>query len=118
MMSVGSNLNIFCVDVHMKLNPLHPSAFVHLSLTPLPYPHGRHKWMTPFFPVTSRQVVSVPIFLIIPAWRMLFFHFTFPISDPCIYREAEHTYTFLWESQRQVNFERYRFKLLTKRRNM
>ena len=33
---------IFCVDVHMGLDP--PSTCVHLSLTPPP-PCGRHKWM-------------------------------------------------------------------------
>ena len=46
MMSVGSNVNIFCVDVHMELTPLSsPSACVHLSLTPPPC--GGHKWMAP-----------------------------------------------------------------------
>ena len=37
MTSVGSNLNIFYVDVHMELRPPLPqSACVHLSLAPLP----------------------------------------------------------------------------------
>src|SRR6218665_1136637 len=39
---------IFCVDVHMGLDPSHPpSTCVHLSLTPPPPPCGRHKWMAP-----------------------------------------------------------------------
>src|SRR6218665_1944477 len=36
---------IFCVDVHMGLDP--PSTCVHLSLTPFPPPCGRHKYMAP-----------------------------------------------------------------------
>ena len=35
MTSVDSNL-IFCVDIHMGLDPLPPSTCVHLSLTPSP----------------------------------------------------------------------------------
>src|SRR6218665_3809835 len=47
MTSVGSNLNIFCVDVHMELTP--PSPVRMRPPEPgLPSPPcGRHKWMAP-----------------------------------------------------------------------
>jgi len=45
MMSVGSNLNIFYVDEHKKLNP----SLVRMSPpeSDNPRPCGRHKWMAP-----------------------------------------------------------------------
>jgi len=51
MTSVGSNLNIFCVDVHVEQNPS-PSACVQLSLTPPPC--GRHKWMAHYQQPTAQ----------------------------------------------------------------
>src|SRR6218665_1766468 len=46
MTSVDSNL-IFCVDVHMGLDPLSPVHMRPPEPDALPPPCGRHKWMAP-----------------------------------------------------------------------
>ena len=39
---------IFCVDVHMGLDPSSPIHMRPPESNPLPPPCGRHKWMAPY----------------------------------------------------------------------
>ena len=70
---------IFCVDVHMGLDPLAPTHMRPPESDPLPPPCGRHKWMAPtyncsctiiqtiilkFLHFALSQFLSVPLFVL------------------------------------------------------